>query len=155
MNSTFKITAVLSAAAVTALGAIVWNTDTSRAAAAAAAGGNMKDYMVNVVMPNTQPLWDNGYADKISNEDWIKMQQAVNRLQGTIPTITSGGSVPAEQTRAKTAAWQDWTKKMATAVAATKVAVDKKDQMGLQTSGDSLVEICEGCHMAFDPTAAK
>jgi len=37
---------------------------------AAAAGGNMKDYMVNVVMPNTQPLWDNGYADKISNEDW-------------------------------------------------------------------------------------
>ena len=154
MNSKLKVAAVLSVVAATALTAIVWNTDTSRAAAAAA-GGNMKDYMVDVVMPNTQPLWDNGYADKISNENWAEMQQAVNRLQGTIPSITSGGRVPAEQARAKSAVWQDWTKKMATAVAATKVAVDKKDQMGLQTGGDSLVEICEGCHTAFDPTAAK
>ena len=152
MKSHLKVASILSAAAVTALGAIVWNTDATHAAAA---GGNMKDYMVNVVMPNTQPLWDNGYADKISNEDWTKMQQAAATLQGTIPTITSGGSVPAEQTRAKAAAWQDWTKKMAGAVVATKAAVDKKDQMALQTSGDSLVEICEGCHMAFDPTAAK
>jgi cytochrome c556 len=151
MKTNVRIAAILSAATVTALGVIVWNADTSRAAAA----GNMKDYMVNVVMPNTQPLWDNGYADKISNEDWTRMQQAATRLQATIPTITSGGSVPAEQTRAKSAVWQDWTKKMAAAVATTKTAVEKKDQMGLQTGGDSLVEICEGCHMAFDPTAAK
>ena len=57
MKSHLKVASILSAAAVTALGAIVWNTDATHAAAA---GGNMKDYMVNVVMPNTQPLWDNG-----------------------------------------------------------------------------------------------
>jgi heterodisulfide reductase subunit B len=51
--------------------------------------------------------------------------------------------------------WQDWTKKMAAAVVTTKAAVGKKDQMELQTGGDMLVEICEGCHMAFDPTAAE
>src|SRR5215813_9594251 len=116
MNSMLKVAAILSAGTLTALGAIVWKADTSHAAAA----GNMKDYMVNVVMPNTQPLWDNGYADKVSNDDWAKMLQAVNRLQGTIPTITSGGSVPAEQTRAKSAVWQDWTKKMADAITTTK-----------------------------------
>ena len=151
MNPTLKIAAVLSVATATALGAIVWNADAGRAAAA----GNMKDFMVNVVMPNMQPLWDNGYADKIADQEWARMQQAVNRLQATVATISSGGGVGAEQTRAKSAVWQDWTKKMATAVAASKAAVDKKDQMGLQTGGDSLVEICEGCHMAFDPTAGK
>jgi hypothetical protein len=122
---------------------------------AAAAGGTMKDFMVNVVMPNTQPLWDNGYADKLTDQDWARMQQAVTRLQASIPTVSSGGSLPAEQTRAKSTVWQDWTKKMAMAVAANKAAVDKKDQMALAMAGDSLVEICEGCHMSFDPTAGK
>ena len=36
---------------------------------------------------------------------------------------------------------------------AAKTAAERKDQMALATAGDNLVEYCEGCHMAFDPTA--
>jgi hypothetical protein len=151
MNSILKVAAILSVTTVTALGATVWNA----ASHAAAASATMKDFMDNVVMPNTQPLWDYGYADKVTDQDWARMQQAVARLQASIPTVLSGGPVLAEQTRAKSTVWQDWTKKMATAVAANKAAVDKKDQMALAAAGDGLVEICEGCHMAFDPTAGK
>jgi cytochrome c556 len=153
MSSMFAKTAkTVAAGATLALGvsfAIAWNADQARAAAAA----NFLSFMTGTVGPAVQPLWDNGYKDNLTDADWRNMQQAVARLQTAMPVIASGGTVPADQTRAKTPVWQEWTKKMGDQVAAAKTAVDKKDQMGVAEAGDALVEICEGCHMAFDPTA--
>jgi cytochrome c556 len=153
MKSTFSKTlrcAIMSSAAIMGVSfAIAWNADQVRAAAA----GNMRTFMIGTVMPGTQSLWDGSYADKLTDADWTNMQRGAATLQAAMATIASGGSVPAEQTRAKLPVWQDWTKKMGEAVIAAKAAADKKDQMGVATAGDNLVEICEGCHMAFDPTA--
>jgi hypothetical protein len=45
----------------------------------------------------------------------------------------------------------DWAalKKSASALA----AIEARDQTALQLAGDTLVEDCMGCHVAFDPTA--
>lgn len=69
------------------------------------------------------------------------------------PVIAAGGVTAAERARAKSADWQDWSKKLSTSVAAAKRAADTKNQAELATAGDSLVEICGGCHTAFDPNA--
>jgi cytochrome c556 len=149
LSKTAKTYAAIAAFAFSASFFAVWNADQVRAAAAA----DFKTFMTSTVGPAVQPLWDNGYKDNLTDTDWRDMQQGVARLQASMAAITSGGSVAAEQARAKTPMWQDWTKKMGEQVAAAKAAVDKKDQMGVATAGDNLVEICEGCHMAFDPSA--
>ncbi len=144
-----RIFAAIAAFAFSASFAAVWNADQVRAAAAV----DFKTFMTSTVGPAVQPLWDNGYKDNLTDTDWRDMQQGVARLQASMAAITSGGTVAAEQARAKTPMWQDWTKKMGEQVAAAKAAVDKKDQMGVATAGDNLVEICGGCHADFDPAA--
>ncbi len=125
----------------------------SAQAADAPAPGTFRAYMANVVGPATQPIWDLGYAEKVTDADWDRLKKASADLVGAIPTIRKGGFSGAEQARGKTPAWQEWTKKMAAAVNDAKGAVDGKNQMALATAGDTLLEICSGCHMEFDPTA--
>jgi hypothetical protein len=123
------------------------------ATAAAPPAENMRAFMVNVVAPAVKPIWDFSYTDKVSDADWATIKKAATDLNAALPTIASGGTVPAEQTRAKDPKWQDWLKKTAEPAAAALRAADAKNQMALAMAGDSLVETCEGCHMAFDPTA--
>jgi cytochrome c556 len=122
-------------------------------ATAAPAPANMKAYMIDVVAPAVKPVWDLSYADKISDPEWTQIQRASADLVASMAIISSGGKVPAEQTRAKSAVWQDWTKKTLAQATAAKTAADKKDQMALATAGDNLVETCGGCHLEFDPGA--
>ena len=121
--------------------------------AAAPAPQNNKALMVAVVAPAVKPLWDLGYAEKITDAQWADLKKSAADLNAAMATITSGGPVASEQARAKNPKWQEWAKKTADATAAAVRAVNAKNQMGLQMAGDTLVETCEGCHMAFDPTA--
>ena len=116
-------------------------------------GNNFRGFMIRTVGPATQPIWDLSYADKMTPADWTRVQQATANLVRSVATVQSGGPVAAEQPRAKSAKWQDWTKKMATEANAAKAVADKKDQMALATAGDNLLEVCGGCHMDFDPNA--
>ena len=144
-------TAVIVAAGVAgALAAAAWS---AHQAFAAPAPANIKAFMVDTVGPSTAPIWNFGYADRITDEDWADIQRSAAVLVAAVPAITSGGPVASEQERAKSPLWQDWIAKMSTEATAAKTAADAKNQMGLQVAGDNLVEICEGCHMAFDPTA--
>lgn len=117
------------------------------------AGNNLRGFMIRTVDPATQPIWNLSYADKMTDADWANVQQAAANLVRSVSTVTSGGTVPAEQARAKAPKWQDWSKKMSAEATAAKAAADKKDQMALATAGDNLLEICGGCHMEFDPNA--
>jgi cytochrome c556 len=122
-------------------------------AVAAAAAKDSRTFMVAVVQPATQVLWDFGYAEKMTDQDWAKVSKAAADLVGATPTIAAGGVTAAEKARAKSADWQDWSKKLSTTVAAAKRAADSKNQGELATAGDALAEICGGCHTAFDPNA--
>ena len=116
------------------------------AIAAAPAGGDFRAFMMNAVAPAVKPIWDFGYADNLTDENWAAIKKAAGDLAATIPTISS-------EARAQDPKWQDWTMKVSASADAAVKAATAKDQMGLQMAGDALVEQCEGCHMAFDPTA--
>jgi len=119
----------------------------------APAASDSRSFMAGVVQPATQVLWDFGYAEKMSDEDWSKVNKAATDLVAAMPAITAGGFSAEEKARATSAEWQDWSKKTADFAVAAKAAADAKNQMGLATAGDSLVETCGGCHTAFDPNA--
>ena len=120
---------------------------------AAVAAKDSRSFMVGVVQPATQVLWDFGYAEKMTDQDWAKVGKAAADLVGAAPTIAAGGFNAAEKARAKSAGWQDWSKKVSATAAAAKRAADTKNQGELATAGDALAEICSGCHTAFDPNA--
>lgn len=121
--------------------------------APAATASDSKTFMMTVVQPATQTLWDFGYAEKMSDDDWSKVNKAATDLVAAMPTIAAGGFTDEEKARATSAVWQDWSKKTTDFAVAAKAAADAKSQMGLATAGDSLVETCGGCHTAFDPNA--
>ena len=120
---------------------------------AAGAATDSRTFMTTVVQPATQVLWDFGYAEKMSDEDWAKVSKAATDLVEAMPTIASGGFTAEEKGRAQMGGWQDWAHKTADLATAAKQAADQKNQMSLATAGDSLVETCGGCHMEFDPNA--
>ena len=122
-------------------------------AQAPAAGQNSRSFMVGVVQPATQVLWNYGYAEKMTDENWAEVSKAATALVGAMPTIAAGGFTAEEKARAMSAEWQDWAKKTSDMATAAKQAAEMKNQMGLATAGDTLVETCGGCHTAFDPNA--
>jgi hypothetical protein len=121
--------------------------------ALAAAAKDSRTFMKEVVAPATQVLWDFGYAEKMTDQDWDKVKKAAVDLTGAMSTINAGGVTAADRARSKEAGWQEWAKKLGDSASAAKTAADAKNQMELASAGDSMVEICEGCHMAYDPTA--
>ncbi len=125
----------------------------SPSAGTAPAASDSRSFMAGIVQPATQVLWDFGYAEKMSDEDWSKVNKAATDLVAAMPTIAAGGFTAEEKARATSAEWQDWSKKTSDFAVAAKAAADAKNQMGLATAGDSLVETCGGCHTAFDPNA--
>lgn len=122
-------------------------------AAAAPAGKDSRSFMMEVVQPATQVLWNYGYAEKMSDENWAEVEMAVTTLNEAMPVVAAGGFTAEERARATQGGWQDWAKKTADLVTAAKEAADTKNQMALATAGDSLVETCGGCHTEFDPNA--
>jgi hypothetical protein len=109
--------------------------------------------MVGTVQPATQVLWNYGYAEKMTDQNWAEVSKAAATLVEAMPVISAGGFTAAEKERAKSAEWQGWANKTGEMVAAAKRAADTKNQMELATAGDTLVETCGGCHTAFDPNA--
>src|SRR5262245_35713299 len=122
-------------------------------APATATAMNSRSFMMEVVQPATQVLWNYGYAEKMSDENWAEVEKAVAILSDAMPTVATGGFSAEEKARATQGGWQDWSKKTTDLVNAAKAAADQKNQMGLATAGDSLVETCGGCHTEFDPNA--
>jgi len=122
-------------------------------AVSAAAPANMVALMMEVVGPAVQPIWDGSYADKLTDQDWERIKKAAADLAASEQTIAVGGPAPAERQRANSPAWKEWYGKFTAAVTDANRAANAKDQMALATAGDTLVEVCEGCHTAF-PAAA-
>jgi hypothetical protein len=108
----------------------------------------MHAVMVNVVNPAANTIWANRHADKLSEQDWRRLNDAVAALTSTVATISRGGPGLDEQKRSRAGYWKEWTGKFSATVLSTKRAVDGRNRAALTAAGDNLVEVCEGCHMA-------
>jgi cytochrome c556 len=109
----------------------------------------MYTLMVNVVGPAANSLLERSATETLADEDWRRLKQDVSKLTESTSQVAFGGTSGAEEQRAKSDVWQGWAGKLSEAVSAAERAVDHKDKIALVAASDSLVEVCEGCHMAF------
>jgi len=109
--------------------------------------------MVNMVGPPATSLWETVGAQAMNDQDWQRMKEAVARLTESAAAVSAGGTSADETKRAKSREWKNWAGKLVETASAAARAVDRKNQMALVAASDSMVEACEGCHMAFPPAA--
>jgi hypothetical protein len=147
------IVAVAGIVSAALLGGLAGCEQQTANAPSAPAAKDSRSFMAGVVQPATQVLWNFGYAEKMTDENWAEVSKAAMTLVDAVPTIAAGGFTAEEKARATSPEWQDWSKKTGEMAQAAKRAADAKNQAELATAGDSLVEICGGCHMTFDPNA--
>lgn len=110
-------------------------------------------FMVEAINPAANTVWDSGYADKLSEQDWERVKEAAAKLAETAPIIALGGPALDARERSKAPWWQGWAGRYSDTVLLTKRAADRRDQSALAAAGDTLVEVCEGCHMAVAAAA--
>jgi hypothetical protein len=119
---------------------------------AGAAPATIAAFMVEVINPAANSLWNAGVKNTLSDEEWAEIKRAVATLSTAAVTVAEGGSMPDERERAKSAVWREWSLKLTATVQAAKRASDRKDNLALTTAGNMLVEVCEGCHVTVAMT---
>ena len=118
----------------------------------AAAPTMLAGFMVEVVNPAANTLWSARGKDTLSDKDWDDIKQAVATLSTASATVRVAGSSPNYRTLAASAEWRDWSSKFTATVQAAVRASNRKDQQALMTAGNTLVDVCQGCHAAVAVT---
>ena len=111
------------------------------------------EMMLEVVADLPNPIWEKSYAPELTDQDWELVKRSASELLAAATLISVGGSDAAEKGWTDSPEWRQWSEKLAETAQILRDAAVARDQMTLQTAGDTLVEDCMGCHVVFDPTA--
>ena len=49
---------------------------------------DIHSFMVQAINPAANTIWVSGYADKLSEQDWERVKDAVTQLAGTVSIVT-------------------------------------------------------------------
>jgi hypothetical protein len=109
--------------------------------------------MVDMIGPAANSLWAAAAAPTLSDQDWARVKQMAARLTESAHSVAFGGTTPEDIERAKSSAWKGWAGEFTDKASLTANAVERKDKMAFTAAADDLLEVCEGCHVAFPQTA--
>lgn len=107
--------------------------------------------MVAVVDWAAHEVWEAGYANTMTGQNWLTVKQYATELLVSGTLISLGGTGSVDQAWVRTAAWQEWSASMIDETREVLGAIQAQDQQRLQAAGDRLISICEGCHAIFKP----
>jgi len=96
-------------------------------------------------------LWAAEGAEKLTDEDWLLVDQDAIQLIGATSLVARGGSGKNDQKWAANADWQTWVRDMQKTALALRATAKSKDPAKLAAAGDHLQEICAGCHAKYRP----
>lgn len=107
--------------------------------------------MVAVVDWAAHEIWETGYAETLTDRNWLTTKQYAVELLASGTLVSLGGNGRADDGWVRNPAWQAWASQMIEESQRAIEAIDAKDQGALKASGERLIEICEGCHAEFKP----
>jgi hypothetical protein len=107
--------------------------------------------MVALVDHSAHQIWEAGSATDLTDRDWETAEQHAIQLAASGTLISLGGTGIADAGWVSSPAWQDWARKMTDAALAARAAIQAYDQESLNAVGSTLLDTCQGCHLAFKP----
>jgi len=107
--------------------------------------------MVAQVDHSAHEIWEAGSAATLTGQDWQSAEQHAIQLIASGTLISLGGTGIADAGWVTAPAWQEWTQVMTDAALAARQAIQRLDQDALSDAGSTLLDACQGCHLAFKP----
>jgi hypothetical protein len=108
--------------------------------------------MVAVVDWSAHEVWEAGYAETITDADWLATKQYATQLLASGTLVSLGGTGKADMQWVTNKEWQRWSSRLIDDTKETLRAIEAKDKELLVTAGERLVLACEGCHEIFKPS---
>ena len=96
-------------------------------------------------------LWAAEGADKLTDDDWLLVDQDAVQLIGATSLAAHAGAGKNDRKWVANADWQAWVRDMQKTAIALRATAKSKDAAKLAAAGDHLQEICAGCHAKYRP----
>jgi hypothetical protein len=97
-------------------------------------------------------LWAAQGAEKLTDEDWLLVDQDSIQLIAATSLVARGGTGKQDAKWVTNADWQAWTRDMQKTAVELRATAKSKDAAKLATAADHLQEVCSGCHAKYRPT---
>jgi hypothetical protein len=96
-------------------------------------------------------LWAAEGAEKLTDEDWLLVDQDAVQLIGATSLVARAGAGKNDSKWVANADWQAWVSDMQKTALALRATAKSKDAAKLAAAGDHLQKICAGCHAKYRP----
>jgi len=112
---------------------------------------SLNEVMVALVNHSADPIWLAAWKNPDSDKDWRNLERMAYQLQVAGALLVIPGNGPRDDEWTADPQWIAWANQLEAAGDRAVKAVSARDITRIAHSGDEIVEICEGCHMAFKP----
>lgn len=143
------LTGVLFTAAIS-LAPVGWAAAPQRPSAAAPL--SILEVMRAAIEIPADGLWAAQGAEKLTDEDWLLVEQDSIQLIGAASLVARAGGGPNDAKWVANADWQNWVGDMRKTAAELRATAKSKDAAKLAAAGDHLQEVCSGCHAKYRPS---
>ena len=98
-------------------------------------------------------IWAAQGAEKLSEDDWLLVDQDSVSLAGAATLISQPGTGKNDRKWVASTDWQSWVRDMQTTALAIRAAAKAKDSTQFSAAADHLSEVCQSCHTKYRPEA--
>jgi hypothetical protein len=98
-------------------------------------------------------IWAAQGAEKLSEDDWLLVDQDSVSLAGAATLISKPGTGKNDRKWVANADWQSWAHDVQTTALAIRAAAKAKDLAAFGAAADHLSEVCQSCHTKYRPEA--
>ena len=112
---------------------------------------SLNTVMVALVNQAADPLWVASWHNPESDAEWRELERRAVQLELAGALLSTPGTGPKDELWTKNEDWNRWSDALRAVGTNAVVAVKARDLAKISVVGDRIVEICEGCHVAFKP----
>lgn len=112
---------------------------------------SLNEVMVALVNHSADPIWLAAWRNPQSDKDWRNLERMAYQLQVAGALLVIPGNGPMDEEWTSDSRWTAWASQLESAGDRAVKAVAARDITRIASSGDQIVEICEGCHIDFKP----
>ena len=112
---------------------------------------SLNEVMVALVNHSADPIWLATWRNPETDKDWRNLERMAYQLQVAGALLTIPGNGPMDEEWTADPQWTSWSNQLEAAGDRAVKAVAARDITRIASSGDEIVAICEGCHIAFKP----
>lgn len=112
---------------------------------------SINEVMASLINHSADPIWVASWRNPQSDDDWRELEHLARQLQVGGSLLTIPGTGPADAQWVANIGWRDYANQLSAAAAEAADAARARDVQAVSRAGDTIVDVCEGCHIDFKP----